>query len=247
MIGSSDIFQRSQPHFRTCNMKSNLIFLLFLIFFASCTIQKRVHNRGWHVQWNAKRSVSNQDSKEEKSTIALTEMSEVEDEGFLRNSESVGSSFAQTSAEQTNQVQPDLPTQTDQAEVFESSIDEILSEQPMDSVELKNAESVKSSSSIRVRDLILPIVLFVLAVLLLALAVYLGVIALTAADLGALVAFAGACILGLLGMVLLMIAIVVLSVALKARKITLESIGRWNRITLQRRSFLLLLVSTAFL
>ena len=68
-------------------MKPLFTYLLVVFFLGSCTMQKRMHRPGWHVQWNSKTRtsktiaeklpkelVSKDDSDVEKSTVELSEM-----------------------------------------------------------------------------------------------------------------------------------------------------------------------------
>ena len=200
-------------------MKSNLIFLLFLIFFASCTIQKRVHNRGWHVQWNAKRSVSNQDSKEEKSTIELAEMSEVEDEKFSRNSETVEPSVSQPIEELSPPSEHDIQHPLDEVKMYESPIIEHSSVHPSDSVvyKIKNGNTNRSTADRDIGDFVVPILFFILAGFAVAVAVYFVMVAQTAGNLIGLIALFGAVVSGGVAMALIIIAIISLTVVLTVR------------------------------
>lgn len=200
-------------------MKSNLILLFLLILIASCTIQKRVHNRGWHVQWNAKRSVSHQDSKEEKSTITLTEVSEVEGEKISRYTESVESSFAPSKAEQSPLEELNTQHQLDEVEMSETSMNEHASVHPTDSVvyKIKNGQTNRSSADRRSGDFVLPILFFILAGFAVAVTVYFVMVAQTAANLIGLIALFGAVVSGGVAMALIIIAIISLTVVLTVR------------------------------
>lgn len=52
--------------------------LLFLIFATSCTIEKRVHNRGWNVQWRKHHSVS-----QKKTIVSSSERVEFRQAGVI--------------------------------------------------------------------------------------------------------------------------------------------------------------------
>ncbi len=200
-------------------MKSNLILLFLLILIESCTIQKRVHNRGWHVQWNAKRSVASHDSKEEKSTIALTEMSEVEDEKFSRNSESVEPSVSQPIEEQSPLSELDVQHPLDELKIGETTINEHSSVHPSDSVvyKIKNGHTNHSSADRGFGDFVVPILFFILAGFAVAVTVYFVMVAQTAANLIGLIALFGAVVSGGVAMALTIIAIIILTVVLTVR------------------------------
>lgn len=62
-----------------------LILLLFIASITSCTVQKRVHRKGWHIEWN--RSAQNVDSKtEELSNVQHTEQIETAAKKSQKNS-----------------------------------------------------------------------------------------------------------------------------------------------------------------
>ena len=195
-------------------MKSNLTLLLLLILIASCTIQKRVHNRGWHVQWNAKRNVSNQDSKEEKSTIALTEMSDMEDEKFSRNLEPVKPSFEQSIEEQSPLEELDVQYQLDEVKKYETSTNEHSNVHPTDSVvyKIRNGQTSGRNSVHESGYYSRSTILFVLAGISIVLAIFCWLAVITAADIFIFaVMFLGAAALGLVGLILLFMAIITLA------------------------------------
>jgi hypothetical protein len=203
-------------------MKSNLIFLLLLILLGSCTIQKRVHNRGWHVQWNAKRSVSHQDSKEDEATSAQTKLDEHEDDHFSHEPDFEEHSVIQSETEETAYIKLDAQFQSDEVSTIESSIRESSCVHPTDRVVYKIKTGRNHSASVNRNSgkLAVPITYFILAGVAALIAVYFVMIVQSAADLTGLIALFGAVVFGSAAIVLIILALITLTLILTVRSNT---------------------------
>lgn len=80
-------------------MKLVFPYLLVLFFLASCTVQKRIHRPGWHVQWNSKKNVSKTITKKPSEELTSKEAN------VEKSTQELSESISERKREEVNSVE----------------------------------------------------------------------------------------------------------------------------------------------
>jgi hypothetical protein len=199
-------------------MKSNFIFLLLVVLITSCTIQKRVHNRGWHVQWNKIYAPSDRSK-----TVVLSQLdySETADPTIktpdLQTSQEIErrtyESKSVTEIDETSRSGK-VPFDSSEPTSSVTSIDQPSDSTDVTSTDMNNAKKAPTHSK---AGLVRASIVLIISLIFIALAISSWFALNTAVDLAASIyAVFGLFVFGILGLMLLLIGLIFLGVALNS-------------------------------
>ena len=179
-----------------------LILFLFVII-SSCTVQRRVHLKGWHVQWNKKLSSNKQPIEDSTKVKLKSEKTPILKNQVKREIDPVQSELTQVEQDENVVEYEDSPTQISNNHIIDSET-KVNSE--IEESELQHSKKIQSKPE---SDVIWFIVfIFFIGLFAIGIAIFLGFVAANATSVSAIIlALIGTIGIGLYGLFLLLVGV----------------------------------------
>ena len=196
-------------------MRFTIILSIVLFAVSACTIEKRVHNRGWHVQWKKHHKVSKDKVKDDVTTrerntqelFSSEENLSIEVQEEMRHEETVRSVVENESTDHLEiEIEETIsePKSIDATENLNKTVHPDMKKEKQIFTERKTKRRSENNP--------LPIALMVLGILAIVMAVVLFLSIASMSELGAiLVTIIGVGVLVILGLILLLVGFTVLA------------------------------------